>query len=910
MATVYIDGKPYPADPGQNMLFTSLTLGFNLPYFCWHPAMGSVGACRQCAVKQFRDENDTRGKLVMACMTPAAEGTRIAIHDPDAIKFRAGVIEGLMLNHPHDCPVCDEGGECHLQDMTVMTGHDYRRYPFEKRTFRNQYLGPFVNQEMNRCIQCYRCVRFYREYAGGHDFNSFVLRNLVFFGRHKDGVLENEFSGNLVEVCPTGVFTDATLKHHYTRKWDLQFAPSICVHCGLGCNTSPGERYGMLRRIVNRYNGEVNGYFLCDRGRYGYEFVNSVRRIHQASVRRDGVSRTVTRAEALQAARELLREGRNLVGIGSPRASLEANFALRVLVGPERFFAGVADHEYGLQKKIIELLRTTPARTPSLREIEQCDAALVLGEDPTSFAPRLALALRQSVRQQPFLATDKLKIPRWLDHAVREAVQEEKGPLFIASPSATRLDDIAARTFRGAPDDIARLGFAVGRVLDQSAPATNMSGEAVALATQIAQALKSAQRPLIVAGSGLGSEAILEAAANVARALHAAGKGPHLSFTVPECNSIGLALMGAAPLSAALGAAKEADAVIVLENDLERRMAPAALREFFEQTYHVIALDQLTNSTTERAELVLPAGTFAESDGTLVSSEGRAQRFFQVFVPQGDIQESWRWLRDLAAFCGREDMANWRELDDLIVALSHAIPELAGIVNAAPFSGLRLAGEKVPREPHRYSGRTAMHANINVSEPKPPDDPDSPLSFSMEGYPDQPPSPLIPFFWSPGWNSIQSTNFYQKEIAGPLRGGDPGARLIEPGTASAPGYFTSVPAAFAPREDEWLIVPAYHIFGSEEQSLQAPAVAQLAPKPYVAVSPDDAARLALRPESLAEVKLDGASYRVQVRVRADIPRGVAALLVGVPPVLGARLPAWGTLRPAELPTEGGPQRAA
>ena len=910
MATVYIDGKPYPADPGQNMLFTSLTLGFNLPYFCWHPAMGSVGACRQCAVKQFRDENDTGGKLVMACMTPAAEGTRIAIHDPDAIKFRAGVIEGLMLNHPHDCPVCDEGGECHLQDMTLMTGHDYRRYPFEKRTFRNQYLGPFVNQEMNRCIQCYRCVRFYREYAGGHDFNSFVLRNLVFFGRHKDGVLENEFSGNLVEVCPTGVFTDATLKHHYTRKWDLQFAPSICVHCGLGCNTSPGERYGMLRRIVNRYNGEVNGYFLCDRGRYGYEFVNSPQRIRQATVRRDGISRTATRGEALQAARELLREGQNLVGIGSPRASLEANFALRALVGPERFFAGVADHEYGLHKKIVEILRSTPARTPSLREVEQCDAALVLGEDPTGFAPRLALALRQSVRQQPFVATDKLKIPRWLDHAVREAVQDEKGPLFIASPSATRLDDIAARTFRGAPDDIARLAFAVARVLDQSAPPTNMSGEAVALATQIARALKNAQRPLVVVGSGLASEAILEAAANVARALRAAGKDARLSFTVPECNSMGLALMGAAPLSAGAAAAKEADAVIVLENDLERRMSPPALREFFEQSFHVIALDQIANFTTERAQLVLPAGTFAECDGTLVSSEGRAQRFFQVFVPQGDIQESWRWLRDLAALCGRGEMAGWQELDDVIIALSHAIPELAGIVNAAPFSGLRLAGEKVPREPHRYSGRTAMHANINVSEPKPPDDPDSPLSFSMEGYPDQPPSPLIPFFWAPGWNSIQSTNFYQKEIAGPLRGGDPGARLIEPGAATPNGYFSRVPAAFAPREGEWLIVPAYHIFGSEEQSQHAPAVAELAPKPYIAINGDDAARLALRPESLAEMKLGGASYRVQVRVRSDIPRGVAALLVGVPPVLGARLPAWGTLRPAELPTEGGPLRAA
>ncbi|MFB3915838.1 MAG: 2Fe-2S iron-sulfur cluster-binding protein [Terriglobales bacterium] len=141
MATIYIDGKPYRVDAKQNLLHACLSLGFDLPYFCWHPALGSVDACRQCAVKQFRTPDDKRGRLVMACMTPAAEGTRISIRDSEAVAFRAGIIEGMMQNHPHDCPVCDEGGECHLQDMTVMTGHDYRRYDFRKRTFRNQYLG-------------------------------------------------------------------------------------------------------------------------------------------------------------------------------------------------------------------------------------------------------------------------------------------------------------------------------------------------------------------------------------------------------------------------------------------------------------------------------------------------------------------------------------------------------------------------------------------------------------------------------------------------------------------------------------------------------------------------------------------------------------------------------------------------
>ena len=141
--------------------------GYSL--FCWHPALGSVGACRQCAVKQYQNAEDTRGRLVMSCMTPAADGTFISIDDSEAKEFRESVVEWLMTNHPHDCPVCEEGGNCHLQDMTVMTGHSFRRYRFTKRTHRNRDLGPFISHEMNRCIACYRCVRYYKDYADGKD---------------------------------------------------------------------------------------------------------------------------------------------------------------------------------------------------------------------------------------------------------------------------------------------------------------------------------------------------------------------------------------------------------------------------------------------------------------------------------------------------------------------------------------------------------------------------------------------------------------------------------------------------------------------------------------------------------------------------------------------------------------------
>jgi NADH-quinone oxidoreductase subunit G len=896
MAKIYIDDKPYEVEDGQNLLHACLSLGLNLPYFCWHPAMGSVGACRQCAVKQFRDEHDTQGRIVMACMTPVVDGLRVSIEDPEAREFRASVIEWLMVNHPHDCPVCDEGGECHLQDMTVMTGHNYREFRFKKRTHRNQYLGPFINHEMNRCIACYRCVRFYREYAGGRDFDVFAAHDHVYFGRREDGVLENEFSGNLVEVCPTGVFTDKTLKQHYTRKWDLQTAPSICVHCSVGCNTIPGERYGTLRRIRNRYNHEVNGYFLCDRGRYGYEFVNSERRVRQPLLRNKSADtdEPITQEAALQHVASLLNNGEQVVGIGSPRASLEANFALRALVGPERFYLGMSEDDSRLVSLALMILQEGPARSPSLHDVELADAVLVLGEDVTNTAPMLALALRQSVRRQPMKIAAKQHIHEWDDAAVRGAVQQEKGPLFIGTPSSTRLDDVATKTYRAAPDDLARLGFAVAHALDPKSPlVADLPDEVRALAEDIAQALKEAERPLVVSGTSCGSEAVIQAAANVAWALCDNHRAAELCLTVPECNSLGLGLMDGGDLQAAFEALKSntADTVIILENDLYRRAGAEAVDTALDAARHVIAIDHLNNATTAKAEVVLPGATFVEGDGTLVNNEGRAQRFYQVFVPEGDIQESWRWLRDIMVASGRSEASAWRTLDDITAALAEALPVFEAIPEIAPPTGFRVAGQKIPRQSPRYSGRTAMRANIDVSEPKPPEDPDSPLSFSMEGYEGEPPATLIPRFWAPGWNSIQSVNKFQEEVAGPLRGGDPGRRLIEPAQATKIAYFDQIPAAFEPRDGEWLIIPIHHIFGSEELSILTTGIAERAPQSYLALNPDDAAGLQVREGEAVELGIDGAAYRLPVKFMPALPVGIAGVPVGLPGLPGMVRPA-------------------
>lgn len=902
MPTIYIDNQPFSInDDGKSLLEVCLSLGFNLPFFCWHPAMHSVGACRQCAVKQFKDEKDTHGRIVMSCMTPAKDGTRISIDDPEAVAFRAGIIEWLMVNHPHDCPVCDEGGECHLQDMTEMTGHVYRRMRFPKRTYPSQNLGPFVNHAMNRCIQCYRCVRYYRDVAGGRDLMVMGWHDHVYFGREKDGVLESEFSGNLVEICPTGVFTDKTYDRHYTRKWDLQSAPSICVHCGLGCNTIPGERYQQLRRIRNRYHEQVNGYFLCDRGRYGYAFVNDEQRVRQPLIRSGYLQQPVDRTAALmQLATHL--PGKRILGIGSPRASLESNFALRQLVGAENFIQGVSLRHHRLLKEILALMGGN-VHIASQREAGRADAIFMLGEDVNNTAPMLAIQLRRAAMQWPDEhIAQKIGVPAFDEYARREAIQNQRSPFFIATTLATRLDDEAAALYRAGTDDLARLGFAVAHALDTEAPAVSgLSDEEASLATRIARALHSAEHPLIVTGCGSGSLTVLMAAVNILYALRKVADKGSICVAVPECNSLGLAMLGGDCLEEVVESLAKSppDVTIILENDLYHRIDAAVVDELMDHAGRLVVLDHLVNATTARAEIVLPAASFAESTGTLVNHEGRAQRHFAVFDPGGDMAASWHWLGEFMPVLGRASSNPWPHFDDVLSAMANAIPVLAQVPDAAPLSDFRLLSQPVPRQSHRYSGRTAMHADIDTHEQPPPRDDNSPLAFSMEGYQGEPPAALVPRFWAPGWNSIQSLYKYQQSVDGPLHGGPAGVCLFDHSAVATYHYHTDIPLPFSPRNGEWWIVPAYHVFGSEELSVRAPGIAQLAPTPYVAIRPDDARRLGLEEGDQIALLIGGRRTILSLRL-APLPAGVAALSVTLPGMRWVSLPAWGVLVPSRL----------
>jgi len=990
MAVIHIDGTTVEVDSADNLLQACLSLGIDVPYFCYHPALGSVGSCRQCAVKQYQSKEDMeagRGRLVMSCMVAPGDDMYISVTDDEAKAFRKSMVELLMVNHPHDCPTCEEGGHCHLQDMTYMSGHSRRRYRFTKRTHHNQELGPFIAHEMNRCIACYRCVRFYKDYAGGEDLGVYGSNERVYFGRDKDGQFESEFSGNLTEVCPTGVFTDKTHSERYNRKWDMQYAPSICHGCSAGCNISPGERYGELRRIENRYNGEVNRYFLCDRGRFGYGYVNREDRPTQALERINDKHVKINIDYALDETIKRIKD-KKVIGIGSPRASLETNFALKNMVGFDNFSTGLNHQQQALVNKCIEVLSTEGIYNPGMTDIESHDAVLVLGEDITQTSSRVALSIRQAAKNEAIKMAAATKTQSWLAEPVKRIGQGVQSPVYVIDVIQTKLEDISKVSVVATPEDITKLGFKVADAiadfaddLAEIAEPTSDDDANVdamqALAQQIAYDLIQADKPLVVSGSSLSSTALIEAAAQITQALSqkraaikateqqqveahnalvrdkqlrdeqvaAQAATPQQSedkdlsakpnkpetgvdteaqddverkpatklelkevnkqyhaqagiyLAVPDANSIGVCMLGGQSVEELL--ATDFDVVIVAENQLTDAIDAHKLTQILTDKT-VIALDHQLLDWHKDVDIVLPAASFAEADGTLISAEGRAQRFFQVYDneyyhPMSSIKEGWRWLHAVHSSLEGRDV-DWTQLDDVINALVATHPKLAGIKGAAPDAHYRMTGLKIARQPRRYSGRTSMRAPVSVHEPMQPKDLDTGLTFSMEGYSGkQTPSSMIPFANAAGWNSPQAWNKYQDKVGGSLKNGDPGVRLFDQLERLATRQYVAPEVTSVTTTDmqqgQAKLVPIYNLYASSMMASRSPVVAEQLPLATWRVGIDDAKDWGLAAGDYLAIEIDKQQITLPVELVGYLAEGCIGYPVGQVDIIHPSMPA-------------------
>ncbi len=637
MPKLIIDDRKIEVARGVKVIAAAEQAGIMIPRFCYHPALGSVGACRMCAVKFL--EGPVHG-LQMSCMVEAKDGMVVSSTNDEAVDFRRFIIELMMLNHPHDCPVCDEGGHCLLQDETISGGHAMRRYMGKKRTHRDQYLGELVQHEMNRCIHCYRCKRFYQDFCGYRDFGVMGIAGRTYFGRYSDGPLENPFSGNLIDICPTGVLTDKPARFK-GRRWDFQRAPSLCIHCSLGCHTVVSARYRELIRVEARYNENINGYFICDRGRFGFAFANHPDRPRQARIH----GNAATYSDALQTAAERLSTisqsaGPNSIACAtSSRSSVETQMGLKFLAHALGWrHPGYFMDRLQQDKVSAAIGGLNPDLAISLREVEHADAILVLSADPIQEAPMLALAMRQAHRAGAKIAVidpRPISLPFEFVHrpltpdALDSALQELMRPALSASATEPKGKDALA----GLDADVSSPSG-----IHQSTPHLQA----------LEAMLQNSRRPVIVCGTDIVSLSVITAAAELANQLQADNKRAGLFYVLPGANSHGAAIAsaGGEPFSELLDAIENGQvrALLLVETgplnhfpNLER------VKNALEKLELLIVLDYLPHRTLELAgqtsaamqpsapasgpmRIILPTLTHFETLSSFINQEGRLQQ--------------------------------------------------------------------------------------------------------------------------------------------------------------------------------------------------------------------------------------------------------------------------------------------
>lgn len=593
MPTLKIDNRNITVAEGASVLDAAVALGIMVPHFCYHPALGAVGACRQCAVTIL--EGSQKG-LKMSCLVAAEDGMVVVSGDEESRAFRRQVSEWLMTNHPHDCPVCDEGGECQLQEMTIGAGQGIRRYRGNKRTYTNQDLGPFVAQEMNRCIQCYRCVRTYKDYCGGQDFGVMGSQQRVFFGRFKDGPLESDFSGNLIDFCPTGVFTDRT-NRFTTRYWDLQQAPSICPHCSLGCSTLPGGRYQELQRVRSGANRLTNDSFICDRARFGSDWNNHPKRPREARIAGEKVefSHALELLESHLARLVGQHGGQAVRLLGSPRASLEANLLLRKLA--EKYDAPAPYYDAHPRRAFAARVASSipSGQLASLKQLRGSDLILVVGVDPLAEAPVLALALRQAARAG--------------------------ARIVVLDPRPVEL-----------PCDFEH------HPLTQEALLRGLSApEEHELLETLRLQLEAAQRPVLVGGGDLlGGEGL-----RLLLRFSESCCDTHDCLIFPVLhgpNSFGGGLLGQTGdsnrnLLEDIEGGKVKALLCVEADPAIEHSEPGRMQLALARLELLAVFDHLPTSSVAAAAIFLPTRTLYESGGTFINNEGRMQAFAPVLEP-------------------------------------------------------------------------------------------------------------------------------------------------------------------------------------------------------------------------------------------------------------------------------------
>jgi NADH-quinone oxidoreductase subunit G len=629
MLELELDGQMVTVPPGSTVMDAAHKLGIYVPHFCYHKKLSIAANCRMCLVQV-----EKAPKPLPACATPATNGMKVFTHSEQAVTAQKGVMEFLLINHPLDCPICDQGGECQLQDLAVGYGDSASRYDEDKRVVSNKDLGPLVATDMTRCINCTRCVRFTQEIAGvmelGQAFRGEHAEIMSFIGT----TVDSELSGNIIDLCPVGALTSKPFRFS-ARTWELARRKSVSPHDSLGSNLIVQIKHDRVMRVLPLENEEVNECWLSDKDRFSYEALNSAERLTKPMVKQDGKWQEVDWNVALDYAAHALRDVAKKDGAASVGALVSPHATLEEMALTGKLMRGLGSQNTDFRLRQSDFATDgkrmgIPWLGMKVAELSQLDRVLVVGSFLRKDHPLIAQRLRQSAKK----GTQVNVI-----HAADDDLLIKLNAKAIVAPS--QMADLLVQVIRAIAE---QKGAAVTGMLEKVV--------ASAKAQQIAASLVSGSN----VGIFLGNFAQQHPQASTLQVLGqqiAAMLGGRFGFLGEAANSVGGYVAAAIPGPDGLGAAamlaqpRQAYVLLGAEPELDCADGVAALAAL-QQAKSVIVMSAFrSQAALDYADVLLPVSPFTETSGTFVNTEGRVQSFHAVAKPQGEARPAWKVLRVL-----------------------------------------------------------------------------------------------------------------------------------------------------------------------------------------------------------------------------------------------------------------------
>ena len=631
MIDIELDGKKVSVAEGSMVMHAADVAGTTIPHFCYHKKLSIAANCRMCLV-----DIEKAPKPMPACATPVTQGMIVRTQSDKALKAQKSVMEFLLINHPLDCPICDQGGECQLQDLAVGYGASASRYQEEKRVVFHKDVGPLISmEEMSRCIHCTRCVRFGQEVAGVMELG------MIHRGEHSEITtaegrsIDSELSGNMIDICPVGALTSKPFRYS-ARTWELSRRKSISPHDSTGTNLVVQVKSGKVMRVVPLENEDINECWISDRDRFSYEAVNSESRLKQPMIKQGGVWTTVDWTTALAYVADGLKRVKSEFGtagigaIGHPSSTVEELHLLAKLVrglGSQSVDHRLRHADFG------NLQAPGHARWlgTSVASLSRLDRVFVIGSFLRKDHPLFALRLRQATRHGAQVHSL---------HAVHDDWLLPVANRITAAPGAwvQALADVAA---------------AVAVALGIEAP---VAGTVHSDGQRIAASLLSGERKAVLLGQSAAqhpqASSLLALAGWIAKHTEAS-----VGYLGDAGNSVGAQLVGAVPGPGGLNAgqmlSQPMQALLLLNTEPVLDSAdPAATRQALAGSGLVVALTPFKDAMADVADVMLPIAPFTETAGTFVNAEGRVQGFHGVVKPLGDARPGWKVLRVLGNMLG------------------------------------------------------------------------------------------------------------------------------------------------------------------------------------------------------------------------------------------------------------------